>query len=133
MNTTYDEIYKSFIINCKVDPSDLPDTNEKRYDAINNAVMYFNNRLRRKIECNDQKEEVSEKLSQDDLLVLANYIKLIFLENEETEFTSIYGVFAKELGFRNYKDQVSAKKNIILRQKKKIDDLILNSITTWEV
>lgn len=124
--TAYDKVYTTFLNNCKVSDIDLPQTNEKIYEFIKNAVMHFNNRLRTSIVCDDVSEQLSEELSEDYLLILAHYIRLIFLINQKTYFESLWQPFQKDVGLKNFATQLKSLETSIKEQERTIDSLIVN-------
>jgi len=128
MNTTFDDVWKCFLNNCKVSDIDLPNTNEKIHEAIKNATMYFNNRMRTSIQCNTEIEAFSVELSEDHLLILANFIRLTFLVNQRTYFESLWQPFASDVGLRNFGTQINSLKASVQEQEKKLDILIINTM-----
>jgi len=128
MNTTYDEIWLTFLNNCKVTDIDLPQTNEKRYDAIKNAVLHFNNRLRDNLACDNSTETVSRKLNEDHLLILAHYIRLILLINQRTYFENLWQPFQHDVGLKNFQSQLNSLKDSVTQERNTIESLIFNSM-----
>ncbi|WGT37981.1 hypothetical protein QH639_19455 [Lysinibacillus sp. 1 U-2021] len=128
MNTTFDDVWKCFLNNCKVSDIDLPNTNEKIHEVIKNATMYFNNRMRTSIQCDTSIETFSEELSEDSLLILANFIRLTFLVNQRTYFESLWQPFASDVGLRNFGTQINSLKASVQEQEKKLDILIINTM-----
>ena len=126
--TSYDEIWTTFLNNCKVSDIDLPQTNTKIYEAIKNAVMHFNNRMRTKLVCDNTKEILNEKLSEDNLLILAHYIRLIFLVNQKTYFESLWQPFSSDVGLKNFGTQLRSLEVSVKEQEDKIDSLIINTM-----
>ena len=127
MFTTYDEIWETFLNNCKRDDIDLPQTEEKIYSTIRNAVMIFNNRTREDVECIDETETLNQKLSNDYLLILANYIRLVFLKNEVTYFEGIWQPFQQDVGFKNFTAQLNSMRASVKEQNATIDELFRNA------
>ncbi|WP_080845561.1 hypothetical protein [Cytobacillus gottheilii] len=123
--TSYDAIWQTFLNNCKVSDIDLPQEPEKIYEQIRNAAMYFNNRLRKGIVCDDATETLNQELSDDDLLILANYIRLIFLINQRTYFESLWQPFSSDVGLRNFSTQLRSLNTSIYEQERMIDTLIM--------
>ena len=74
--TTYDQIWQTFLNNIKISDIDLPQTEEKIYETIRNSIMLFNNKMRTEIKADDASEQLDTELSNDYLLLLANFIKL---------------------------------------------------------
>lgn len=128
MSTTFDEVWKSFLNNCKVSDIDLPNTTEQIYEIIKNSTMYFNNRMRTSIQCDTDSETLSEELSEDHLLILANFIRLTFLINQRTYFESLWQPFSSDVGLRNFSTQLNSLKASVQEQEKKIDNLIINTM-----
>lgn len=124
--TSYDDIYQTFLNNCKVDDIDLPTTDEERYEIIKNAVMHFNNRMRTKIVCDNTTETVSEDLNDDYLLIIAHYIRYLFLINERTYFESLWQPFQQDVGLKNFSTQLNSLKDSVTEEKNVIDRLIMN-------
>jgi len=125
--TSYDEIWTTFLNNCKVSDLDLPQTNQAIYESIKNAVMYMNNRLRTDLICDDVKETLDKEITQDHLLILANYIRYIFLINQKTYFENLWQPFSKDVGLKNFSTQLNSLKSSIELQDKTIDRLIMNT------
>ncbi|MCA1025674.1 hypothetical protein LCM23_06190 [Cytobacillus kochii] len=125
--TTYDEIWETFLNNCKVSDIDLPNDDMGIYRQIKNAVMLFNNRMRTKFTCDDTDEKVSEALSEDYLLIVANYIRLVFLTNEKTYIESLWQPFSKDVGLKNFNTQIKSLETSVREQKDTINSLIMNA------
>lgn len=113
MRTTYDTIYSTFMDNNLADDIDLPQDDEGIYRFINNAIKLYNNRERDNIECNDDIESVDRKLNNDEILMIAHYIKLAFLKNQLSAFTLTWQPFDKDMGLRNYDSQVRAMGRLV--------------------
>jgi len=125
--TTYDDVFTEFMTITKTDPINIPTEEEKIYDLIHNAVHLFNNRLRDNLGYDDENEIFSRELNHDELVILANFLKLVFLENQLIYFTTLFQPFTKEVGLRNYQSQVKSLEFLIQQQAKKIDELINNT------
>lgn len=126
--TTYDMVWKTFLNNCKADDIDLPKTVEKIYENIKNGVMLFNNRMRTRIHCDDITETLSEELSEDSLLILAHFIRLAFLINQQTYYQSLFQPFASDIGLKNFNTQLRVLETSVSTQKTFIDNLIINTM-----
>jgi hypothetical protein len=124
--TPFDQVWQTFLDNCKVPETDLPTFDEKIYDAIHNAIMHFNNRLRRNITWNDSTELLSEDLSNDDLLIVAHFLRLIFLTNQKTYFENLFQPFAKDVGMKNFNTQLKSLETSVSEEQRTIDALIRN-------
>ncbi len=128
MSTTFDDVWRCFLNNCRVSDIDLPNTNEEIHEAIKNATMYFNNKMRTSIQCNTEIETFSVELSEDHLLILANFIRLTFLVNQRTYLESLWQPFASDVGLRNFGTQINSLKASVQEQEKKLDILIINTM-----
>lgn len=126
--TTYDELYTLFITNCNTENLMLPRTIGQQYDAIKNAVMLYNNRLRDDIKCDDEAEIVNRELNDDKKLVIAHFIRLTVLKNTRTFKNSIFTTFTQEIGVRNINAQLNSLKDEIKNEERTIDMLIFNMI-----
>lgn len=140
MNTSYDEIWETFLQVCGYDNSEVPQDDARRYILIKNGVKFYNQkaskyegRIQGNIETDDNLETLNVKLDDTELLILANILSFIFAKNKYTEFTSIYSVFAKETGFTNYKAQCQGRENTINMFSNEIDRLIEDEIDSFEI
>lgn len=124
--TTYDELYTLFTTNGNTVNLMLPKSVDQQYDAIRNAVMLFNNRLRDNLQCNDETEAVNRELSDDEKLVIAHYIRLTLLKNTRTFKNSIFTTFTQEIGVRNINAQLSSLKDDIENEENTIGMLIFH-------
>ncbi|HBA03761.1 MAG TPA: hypothetical protein DCW51_07340 [Clostridium sp.] len=138
--TTYDEIWECFLTNTKVNKSLIPTNEAIIYQWINNAKNLYNNKIKQyqndfsyPVECNNDLEMLNMTLTNDELLIFANYIRLVFLKNEKTAFVSKYGVFQKEFGINNYNAQANAKDLEVKEQEAFINELIINALDDWSV
>ncbi|QDX94747.1 hypothetical protein EEL30_22150 [Brevibacillus laterosporus] len=125
-NTTYDQIYTTFITRCKVDDLELPQNDEQIYDFIHGAIMDYNNRLREDIDWDDTSETVSKKLPNDDLLLLAHYLRITFLKNQLIYFTNTWQPFTKDIGLKNYQAQLRSLDTLVANEEKKVENIIQN-------
>ena len=124
--TSYDDIYQVFITNCNTVALMMPKTIEQQYDAIRNAVMLYNNRMEDNLRLNDELEVVDRLLTNDELLIIAHYIRLTVLKNTRTYKNSIFTTFTQEIGVRNINSQLNSLRDEIEEENKTIDMLIFN-------
>ena len=124
---TYDEVWSTFLDNYKVNPRDLPQDNPTIYQDIRNAVMQFNNRLRTEAQCDDVTETITGVDTNDDRLLIAQYIKLAYLINSKTLYETLYQPMTADVGLRNYRTQVTSLETSIKRQEETIEKIIFNS------
>jgi hypothetical protein len=125
--TSYDEIWESFLINCKASDIDIPQLPEKIYEAIHNGIRHFNNRLREEMEWDDLNETVDRVMTNDHLLILSHYIRYFFLINQKTYFESVWQPFQKDVGVKNFSSQLKSIESSIYEEQKIIDRIIMNS------
>lgn len=130
-NTTYDDIWTTFLNNCKASDIDLPSTPERIYEQIKNAVMLFNNRLREDVKCDHDLETVDRLLSDDHLLILAHFIRLVFLKNQKTFFQTQFQPFQKDVGLKNFASQLRSLESSVEEQEKTIDRIIMNAMEDY--
>lgn len=129
--TTYDEIYSEFLTNTETENINLPSSTEKIYKYINGAVRLFNNRLQTDIKCDDNAETLNKDLDDNELLILAHFLRLMFLKNQLTYFTTLYSPFEKDIGVRNFQSQSKALESIVENEKNTIDELIFNTLEEY--
>lgn len=123
---TYDSIWSTFLDDYKVNDADLPQTDERIYQDINNAVRKINNRLRLKLFCNNDIEAVEGTSCNDHLILIAQYIRLIYLNNALVLYTSLYQPISPDVGIKNYSSQMVNLRQAILNQESDIEDYIFN-------
>ncbi|MBG9776195.1 hypothetical protein [Brevibacillus laterosporus] len=125
-NTTYDEIYTTFINRCKVDDLELPKNDEQIYNFIHGAIMDYNNRLQENLDWDDTSEAVSQNLKTDDILLIAHYLRLTFLKNQLIYFTNLLQPFSRDFGIKNYQAQIRSFDSLVAAEEKKIENIIQN-------
>lgn len=126
-NTKYDEVYQLFIDNVWVEGIDLPQTPEQIYNTIHNAVKLYNNRLRDSVTCDDTNEQFDRQLNDDQMLIMAHYLRLTLLKNNRTYKNAIFDTFTKEVGYKNIKAQLDSLDEEIKNEEKTIDFIIFNA------
>lgn len=125
--TSYDQIWTTFLNNCKVSDIDLPQTNEGKYEMIKNALSHFNNRMRENITADDSTELLSVDLDNDSMLILAHFIRYHFLINEKTFFQTLFQPFEKDIGLKNFGSQLRSLESSVSEEEKTIDKIIMYS------
>lgn len=140
MNTSYDEIWECFLENCGYDYSEIPQTDERRYSMIKNAISYYNQKAKKyegritgNIICDDIMETLNKKINSIELLIMANILGYILCKNKLVEFTSVYGTFAKEMGFKDYKAQLDGRQMEVKRYEDEVSRLIEDEIDTFNL
>ena len=126
-NTTYQEIWNTFVNIIGVVGEDLPQDDEGKYILINSGILRYNSLTEdseKKIIGNDFTEEINMNLDYNRLLLLCNCIKFIYLENEKNEYEAVWGVFSNDIGLKFYGDTVKAKRNTLVDTEKEINRLL---------
>lgn len=136
--TTYNELYETFLLNCGYDFDELPQTDEMRYMMIKNACRIYNqqakkysNRMTSNVVCDDITESLNVVLTSNEVLIFAYMMAEILASTKLVEFTSIWSVYSKETGFKDYKAQVDARKYTIEEYRKKYTAIIEDEIDTF--
>lgn len=136
--TTYNELYETFLLNCGYDFDELPQTDEMRYMMIKNACRRYNqqakkysNRMTSNVVCDDVTESLNVVLTSNEILVFAYMMAEILASTKLVEFTSIWSVYSKETGFKDYKSQVDARKYTIEEYRRKYTSIIEDEIDTF--
>lgn len=126
-NTTYQEVWNTFVNIVGVVGEDLPQDDEGKYILINSGILRYNSLTEdseKKIIGNDFTEEINISLDYNRLLLLCNCIKFIYLENEKNEYEAVWGVFSNDIGLKFYGDTVKAKRNTLVDTEKEINRLL---------
>lgn len=139
MNTTsYNELYEAFLLNCGYDFDELPQTDEMRYMMIRNAARIYNQqakkyseRMTSNISCDDVTEALNVELTSNEILIFAYMMAETLASTKLVEFVSIYGVYSKEMGFKDYKAQVDARQYTIEMFRKKYISTIEDEIDSF--
>ena len=136
--TTYNELYETFLLNCGYDFDELPQTDEMRYMMIKNACRRYNqqakkysNRMTSNVVCDDITESLNVVLTSNEVLIFAYMMAEILASTKLVEFTSIWSVYSKETGFKDYKAQVDARKYTIEEYRRKYTAIIEDEIDTF--
>lgn len=123
---TYDQVWTEFLLNYKVDDADLPDSPSRIKEHINSAIRMMNNRLRITIVGDDVNELLVGMVSDDELLLLAHYIRLAFLINEKTYYEKLWQPFSTDIGLKDFGTQLRSLDSSVKQQKEFIEQVILN-------
>lgn len=125
----YDSIWETFLNNYKAEEIDLPSEDEQIYQAIFNAVMLYNNRLRTNGICNHDSESViGLENNHDTVLLIAHYIKLTFLSNDKTFYEKLWQPLSSDVGLKNFRNQLSSLSSSIKSQEDMIEKFIFNTM-----
>lgn len=128
---TYDDVWSTFLSDYKADCEDVPQEEEKIYEIIKNAVLLFNNRLRRESVADDDTETISDVNTTDDKLILAQYIRLKLLRNTRDFYEKLLQGFEGDVGFKNFGSQLVSIRESIKEQEIKINEFIFNTRETF--
>ena len=138
--TTYNELYETFLLNCGYDFDELPQTDELRYMMIKNACRIYNqqakkysNRMTNNVECDDLGETLNVTLTSNEILVFAYMMAEALAYNKLVEFTSLFSTYAKEMGIKDHKSQVDARKYTVEEYRRKYTWIIEDEIDTFEM
>lgn len=132
MNTTYEEIWNKFESISKFDQYDLPFTVDGRRKLIVSGVDIFNQRLFDELQCDNKLDEVGRQLTQQEIYLVANCIKLQVCNNLYTDFATTYSMYQKEVGFKDYKAQINARETMVKMQEKTIDSIVFSMLEDYE-
>mgnify|MGYP000878505341 FL=1 len=132
MPTSYDTIYNKFLDISKTDNKNLPTTDDGKYGMITTAIDAVNNRIRTDYTYDNELEQVNENLNNDIILLIANYMRLYFLENQKTYYVTMFKPFMKEIGLLHYNTDIKAYETDISLQNGKIDEIIKNMAIDYE-
>lgn len=130
MLTTFDEVYKVFLRLVKgVECYSLPQTIQEQKDLIELGTIIFNReREGNEIVCDMVEETVAtknnEKLSSNEVLLLAYCMGLQIHRDVLTELTSMLSVATKDSSLKDYKGQISARTAQVTYFDKLINDLV---------
>ncbi|MBM7835739.1 hypothetical protein [Clostridium sardiniense] len=139
MNTTYDEIWETFIRVCGYNYEEIPTNENVMKNMINNASVRYNKLANKystftgNLKLDDISEEANFKLNENEITILANIIAYNFAKFKFTEFTSLYNVVANDLGMKDYKAQCSGRLKTINDFKNEYMALIQDEDLGYEV
>jgi len=123
--TTYDTVWETFLNKCKIDDLDLPTSDEAIYRTIQNAILTFNMKLEDNLSGDNENEVLSRELNNNELLLLAHCIRLIILENQLIYFSGTFNPFTKEIGTRNFGNQLNRLEGLVRREDDIIDSIVI--------
>lgn len=123
--TTYDTVWETFLNKCKIDDLDLPTSDEAIYRTIQNAILTFNMKLEDNLSGDNENEVLSRELNNNELLLLAHCIRLIILENQLIYFSGTFNPFTKEIGTRNFGNQLNRLEGLVQREDDIIDSIVI--------
>lgn len=130
--TSYDEIYTLFLDISRTDDFNLPQSDDGRYALINAGRLIYNNKLFKSLGQNDMMEELTEELNGNQMLLLANCMKLVCFDNLLGDFISTYSMFQKEVGFKDYSAQLKGRSAYVDKQTQVVRDLVFSMMTDYE-
>ena len=137
---TFDTIWEKVINVSGYDNSELPQTDNQIHQVINLGIDLYNKyankyegRLQGIIEYDNDSESINLELDSTNLLILSYLIASVIASNKVSEFTDVWGTFAKEAGITNYNAQVNARQERQHEFENKAISLIEDLIDTFEL
>ena len=128
--TTFDDVYKVYLRLVKgVEPYSLPQSIQEQIDLVEIGVLLFNRkRENNEITCDVDTETLlskkGEALSDNEILLLAYCMALQTYRDMLTELTSMLAMSTKDSALRDYKGQVSVRRQLVKDQETLINDLV---------
>ena len=137
---TFDTIWEKVINVSGYDNSELPQTDNQIHQVINLGIDLYNKyankyegRLQGIIDYDNDSESINLELDSTKLLILSYLIASVIASNKVSEFTDVWGTFAKEAGITNYNAQVNARQERQHEFENKAISLIEDLIDTFEL
>ena len=137
---TFDTIWEKVINVSGYDNSELPQTDNQIHQVINLGIDLYNKyankyegRLQGIIDYDNDSESINLELDSTNLLILSYLIASVIASNKVSEFTDVWGTFAKEAGITNYNAQVNARQERQHEFENKAISLIEDLINTFEL
>ena len=137
---TFDTIWEKVINVSGYDNSELPQTDNQIHQVINLGIDLYNKyankyegRLQGIIDYDNNSESINLELDSTNLLILSYLIASVIASNKVSEFTDVWGTFAKEAGITNYNAQVNARQERQHEFENKAISLIEDLIDTFEL
>lgn len=131
--TDINDIWEEFRSICKYDSDEIPQNDKEIYAYFKSAIKKYNqlaktynNRLQGNLVLDLQNEQIDKKLTETEIMIIANIIAWQFSLNKYVEFTSVWGVYVKETGLKDYKAQCNARENVINSYKEEYENLIMS-------
>ena len=127
--TTFDEVYEYFNdISQGIDNYYLPNNIDGQKRLISNGRRLFNNKLFKNVQQDNLTEIFDKVLSENEIMLMAHCMRLYCLNRMYDDFISIYSMFQKEVGFKDYKAQCDGRLSNIQFETKNIDDLVFSML-----
>lgn len=132
MFTTFDEVYKLYMRMVKgVESYSLPQSIQEQIDLIELGVLLFNRkRENHEIICDIPSETImtkeEEKLSENELLLLASCMALQTYKDMLTELVSMVSVATKDSALKDYKGQATTRRQQVKDQETFINNLVFS-------
>lgn len=130
MFTTFDDVYKVYLRIVKgVEPYSLPQSIQEQMELIEIGTLLFNRkRENHEIICEIPSEVVYTKdekpLSDNEILLLAYCMALQTYRDMLVELTSMLAMSTKDSALRDYKGQVSVRRQLVKDQETLINNLV---------
>lgn len=132
MFTTFDEVYKIYLRMVKgVESYSLPQSIQEQIDLIEIGVLLFNRkRENHEIICDVGSEIIKtkdeEKLSDNEILLLASCMALQTYRDMLTELVSMLSIATKDSALKDYKGQASTRRQQVKDQETFINNLVFS-------
>ena len=137
---TFDTIWEKVINVSGYDNSELPQTDNQIHQVINLGIDLYNKyankyegRLQGIIDYDNDSESINLELDSTNLLILSYLIASVIASNKVSEFTDVWGTFAKEAGITNYNAQVNARQERQHEFENKAISLIEDLIDSFDL
>ena len=137
---TFDTIWEKVINVSGYNNSELPQTDNQIHHVISLGIDLYNKyankyegRLQGIIDYDNDSESINLELDSTNLLILSYLIASVIASNKVSEFTDVWGTFAKEAGITNYNAQVNARQERQHEFENKAISLIEDLIDTFEL
>lgn len=124
---TYDDVWSTFLDNYKTDDIDIPQEEAVIYRYIRNAVLLFNNKMRSSATCDDSTETINAVSTDDEKLIIAQYIRLTLLQHTKDFYEKLLQGFEGDVGFKNFSAQLVSVRESVKEQERKINEFIFNT------
>ena len=108
-------------------------TEKTTIDLYNKYANKYEGRLQGIIDYDNDSESINLELDSTNLLILSYLIASVIASNKVSEFTDVWGTFAKEAGITNYNAQVNARQERQHEFENKAISLIEDLIDTFEL
>ena len=133
----FDKVYKIFIRMAKgIEPDSLPQSIQAQVDLIEYGVMIYNRKREgNEIDIDSDFETLTcdgEQLTDNEFLLLAHCMMLQIYMDMLNELTSMLSMSTKDSAIKDYKGQVSVRRQQVKDQEFLINNLVLSMFDDFE-